>query len=400
MIVFTNGRILDGKGGSLESGSVFVEEQRILRVSPEPDADIPKGSQSINISGKTLLPGLIDCHVHLCLDGSADPIQPLLSDNDALLSIKVAARARRTLEAGFTTVRDMGGKNYVEIAVRDAIRNGLTDGPRIVSSGRPICMTGGHGWQFGREADGTDEIRQATREQLKAGANVIKLMATGGVITPGVKPVATQLSLEEIRAGVVEAHKAGRKTAAHAQGLGGIKNALMAGIDSIEHGIYIDEEMIGLMKERGTFLVPTFSVPYFIQKYGKAAGIPDYIVEKNEEVTEIHLKNMKKALTQGVLMALGTDAGTPFNPHGENAIELAKLVELGMTPMKAIVAACGLASDLLGMSEHIGSIEPGKKADLLVLDGNPLEDITLFQNREKICHVMKDGQFIRLPRHE
>jgi len=294
-----------------------------------------------------------------------------------------------------TTVRDLGGRDHIDVAIRNAIESGLIPGPRIICSGRPVCMTGGHGWEFGREADGIDGVREAVREQLKAGIDVVKLMATGGIMTKGVEPGSAQFTLEELIAGVEEAKKAGRRTATHAQGNEGIKNALWAGIDSIEHGIFLDDEAIELMIERKTYFVPTLSAPYHIIKAGIKKGVPAFAVEKSKAVAKAHLQSVRKAYKAGVAIAMGTDAGTPFNRHGENLKEMELLANAGFTPMEAIVATTRTASEVLGLEKRIGTLEKGKRADLIVVDGDPLKEIRLLQEKEKILAVMKEGQFYK-----
>jgi imidazolonepropionase-like amidohydrolase len=337
---------------------------------------------------------MIDCHVHLCLDGTVDPFFTLQQEPDPLLTLKSYQFAQLTLQAGITTVRDMGAKNGVITQLRNAVNSGIVTGPRILSSGQCICMTGGHGWLIGREADGPDGVRKAVREQLKTGVDNVKFMATGGILTPGVDPGSAQLTYEEMKAGIEEAHKAGRKTAAHAQGTSGIKNALNAGIDTIEHGIFLDNETIQMMLDRKVAFVPTIAAPFHIIR-GLSKGISAAIAEKAKNVSGSHLNSAKKAFSAGVTMAMGTDAGTPFNLHGANAKELELLTEIGFSPMQALVAATGIAAKTLGLENKIGTIEKGKVADLLVVTGNPLNDIKLLQNKENLTIIMKDGIFVK-----
>ncbi len=394
-ILFRNGRIIIGTGEVIEKGTVTINSNLITNVGITKKIQPSKKDTVFDISGKTILPGLIDCHVHLCLDGSPDPMTSVVRDSIPQITLKAAHHAMLTLEGGVTTIRDMGGRDYVDIAIRDGIESGLIQGPRMICSGKPICMTGGHGWQFGREANGTDGVRGAVREQLKAGVNLIKLMATGGIMTKGVEPGSTQFTLEELIAGVEEARKAGRRTASHAQGNEGIKNSLWAGINSIEHGIFLDDEAIELMLEMKAYLVPTLSAPYQIVKAGTKKGVPAFAVEKSKSTMKDHWESVKKAHKAGVSIAMGTDAGTPFNCHGENLKELELLVKAGFTPMEAIVATTKTASEVLGLEKRIGTLEKGKLADLIVLDGNPLDDISILQKKEKILAIMKEGQFYR-----
>ncbi len=394
-IVFKNSRIIDGNGGVLERSFIVVEGDRIIKVGKGYGPGRGKGDQVVDLDGRTLLPGMIDCHVHLCLDGSADPTNFLKSDPDPLVTLKAARNAYLTLLAGVTTVRDLGDKNHVTLSLRNAVSMGITEGARIVSSGQLICMTGGQGWAFGREADGADEMRKAVREQLRAGTDLIKLMATGGVLTPGVEAGAPQLTYEELKAGVEEAHKGGRKVASHAQGKEGIRNSLKAGMDTIEHGIGIDDKAINLFLENKAALVPTLCAPFHILEKGAKSGIPDFVIKKTEKVKEIHLDSAKKAFQAGVTIAMGTDAGTPFNKHGGNLKELELLTQLGFTSMEAIVAATRTAAKVLGLEAQIGTLENGKLADLIIVEGDPLRDIALLQKQERIVAVMKEGKFYK-----
>ena len=389
--VFRNGKIIVGDGEIIGKGTVAVHEKELVFVGPVKKFRPSSKDTIFDASGKTILPGLIDCHVHLCLDGSPDPMTSIAKESISTITLKAAQHVRLTIEAGVTTIRDMGGKDYIDIAIRDGIESGLLQGPRMVCSGRAICMTGGHGWQFGREANGADGVREAVREQLRAGASLIKMMATGGVLTKGVDPGSAQFTLEELIAGVEEARKAGRRTATHAMGTEGIKNALWAGINSVEHGVYLDEEAIGLMLDMKAYLVPTLSAPYFIVKAGTKRGIPAFAVEKSKKVMKTHWQSLRKAHRAGVLIAMGTDAGTPFNCHGDNLKEMELLVKAGFTPMEAIIATTKTASELLGLEKGIGTLEKGKLADLIVVDGNPLDDICLLQKKDNILAIMKEG---------
>jgi imidazolonepropionase-like amidohydrolase len=390
---FVDGPVFVGDGRVLEHATVLVEGEKIVKVA-EGNVDIPKDAQKIPLEGQMLLPGFIDSHIHICFDCSPDPMTSAASESPTVTALKAANSARQTLLAGVTTIRDMGGKDGIDLGLREAINSGLIPGPRMIVSGQLICMTGGHGWQVGLEVNGVDEVRRAAREQIKAGADIVKLMATGGVLTPGVEPGSEQLTEAELRAGVEEAHKAGKKTATHAMGTKGILNALHAGIDSVEHGVYLDDETVALMIAKDVPLIPTLSVPYNIENKGIEAGIPAFAVEKTLKVKPFHLESIRMAHAAGVRIAMGTDAGTPFNMHGENLGELKRLTECGFSPMQALEAGTRIAAQVLGLEQELGTVEEGKRADLILIEGDPLEDIEILCKRELIRLVMQDGKHI------
>jgi imidazolonepropionase-like amidohydrolase len=372
-LVLSGARIIDGTGAEPVRGRSVVVEKGVITAVVD-DARAPRG-HGVDLAGHTLLPGLINCHVHLCLGAEADPVRPVREEPVALTAIKALLRARETARAGVTTVRDLGGREYVEIAARRAIQEGLIDGPRILAAGRPVCMTGGHGHWLGREADGPDDARKAVREQLKAGADVIKIIATGGVMTPGVEPGSPQLTLDEMRAAIEEARKAGRRTAAHAMAATGVSDAIAAGITSIEHGVFLTEEIVAHMRRDGTFLVPTLNAPVAIVAGGLAAGIPQFMVRKSEQVVPAHVASFQLAHRAGLRIAAGADSGTPLNFHGSLLPELTLMVKYGMTPLEAIRAATVTAAECLGLGEVIGRVAPGYAADLIAVAGDPAERI-------------------------
>lgn len=398
-LALVGGTVIDGVSDEpIRGGVVLIKGGRIHRVSRR--ARVPKGYRVVDASGQTILPGLIDAHVHLCLNGEVHYEGVLLKDPPALMAVKAVAYARRLLEIGYTTVRDMGAPARVVISLREAIASGIVPGPRILAPGRVITATGGHadflplGLKkddgLGRVADGPWEVRRAVREQLKARADFIKFCATGGVLDPQTEPGVQEYSEEEMRALIAEAHRAGKRVAAHAQGTEGIKAALRAGVDTIEHGIFLDEEAVDLMRERGVHFVPTLAAPHNLLRYGEGAGLPPYALRKAKEVREAHIESFKLALETGVAIAAGTDAGTPFNRHGDNALELELMVQHGMTPLEAVKAATSRAAAALGL-EEVGSLEEGKIADVLLVQGDPLEDIGILRDRERISLVLKGG---------
>jgi imidazolonepropionase-like amidohydrolase len=393
-VAIRNVLLIDGRGGMQEHATILIEGSRIVAVGPDSRLKIPQGAQVFEGTHHALLPGLIDCHVHLCLDGSADAIGSFQRDDPAVTAVKAAAHARATLEAGVTAIRDLGSRDHISIAVTRAIRAGVIPGPRTLNAGLAICMIGGHAWFIGRQADGPDDVVKAVREQIQAGADVIKFIATGGVITPGVSPQDAQLTFDELRAGIEEATRAGRRVAAHAHGAKGMKNAIRAGAHSIEHGTLMDDEALQLLLDHKTFLVPTLSAIQSGIEHGKQGGMPDYAMEKCAMLVEDLRRNFRKAAKAGVRIAMGTDAGTPFNPHGRNAQELRRMVELGLSPMQAIVASTLAAATLLGLDQQIGSIEKGKEADLVLVRGNPLDDISLLEDQHRITAVIQAGRLV------
>jgi imidazolonepropionase-like amidohydrolase len=388
--ILAGAALIDGSGAPPAAGrAVVVEAGRIVAVVDERAA--PPG-HTVRLDGLTLLPGLVNCHVHLCFGGEADPATAMLTDPYATTVIKAALRARQSVEAGITTVRDLGGRDYAELSVRDAIRGGLVPGPRVLCAGRGICITGGHGWHLvGREADGPDDVRKAVREQIKAGADVIKIFATGGVMTPGVDPASAQLTLDEVRAAIEEARKAGRRTAAHAAGTDGIANCLEGGITTIEHGIYLTEALGQRMARDGVPLVPTLIAPEAIAAGGVAAGIPEFAVRKSEVVRDRHLESFRMALRLGVPIAAGTDAGTPLNRHGSMVPELALMVKAGQPPLAVIRAATAAAASALGLEHETGRVAPGLAADLLAVAGDPAARIEAL---DEVRLVMAQGRMI------
>ncbi len=390
-------RILDGLGGRLERGTLVIEGTRIVAAGPDRSIRIPKGTQRIDGRGLTVLPGLIDCHVHFCLGAEADVVAAVEGESSSVTLLKAAELARRTLQAGFTTVRDVGFRDHAVFTLKHAIAAGLTSGPRLVAAGLAICMPGGHARFIGREADGVAAVRAAVQDQLDAGAEVIKVIASGGVLTPGTSPDDAQMTVEELQAAVAVAAAGGRHVAAHAHGATGMKNALRAGVHSIEHATLMDDEAAAMMGRQGVYMVPTLSALATTAACPSGCGIPDSARSKAKNMVRQHEKSFRAAVRRGVPIALGTDAGTPFNYHGDNAQELDRMVRLGMPPMDAIMTSTSAAARLLRLSEDIGTIEAGKQADLLIVDGNPLRRIDLLQKPERIAGVMQGGRFVAGP---
>lgn len=400
-VLIKAGRLIDARAGRvLTDQSILIEGDRIKEVGPSTTvaSHVPTGASVIDLSNATVLPGLIDCHTHITSNPQHAGYSSLgiSTPREALYG---ARNARVTLEAGFTTIRNVGANGYADIALRDAINDGDVPGPRIDASGPAIGVTGGHcdesllAPEFHHKADGVADgvpaLMQKTREIAKYGADCIKICASGGVLSKGDSPEALQFSDEEIRAVVTEAHRLGRKVAAHAHGAAGIKQAVLAGVDSIEHASFIDDEAIRLMKEKGTYLVPTiFLGDWFMENY-KRIGVPEFMVEKAKVVMPAARLNIARAFKAGVKVAFGTDAAV--YPHGLNAREFAVMVKLGLTPMQSIQAATVNAADLLGWSDKVGSIEAGRFADIIAVSGDPTTDVTIL---ERVNFVMKAGQVV------
>ncbi len=387
-MLFKGGLVFDGRGALLDGHGVLLDGKRIARVAPLAEFAGWSGPVT-DTTGATLLPGLIDCHVHLCYTGSADPRGTMQKMGTGQIVLTMLANAQASLRAGITAVRDCGGKDHLEFAVRDAIEAGTFPGPTIRAAGRMICMTGGHGNALARVADGCDEVVKAVREQVHAGSDLIKIMATGGVMTPGVDPQDAHYTPEEMAAGVREAKRFRRRTASHAQGTQGILNAVRAGIDSIEHGIFMDQQCLEEMLASGTFLVPTVAAVKNILAHADQ-GIPAYVVEKALSVAERHQQSFRMYHKAGGRIALGTDAGTPFNRHGENALELAYMVDWGMAPVEALTAGTSRGAELMGLTDR-GAVAEGMLADLLLVRGNPLTDIACAAEKTNHLAVYKGG---------
>jgi imidazolonepropionase-like amidohydrolase len=396
-IAIHNTRLIDGNGRTIERATVIIRNGTIHSVGPSRTVSIPRGAMRIDGRGLTVLPGLIDCHVHLCLGAEPDVVQAIEQETPTETLIKSSQMARQTLEAGITTVRDVGSRDHSIFALKRAIDKGLTVGPRIVGAGLAICMIGGHARFIGQEVEGVEQVREVVRAQIAGGAQVIKVIASGGVLTPGTSPDQAQMTIEELRAAVDEAKRAGLKVAAHSHGSSGMKNAVRAGVHSIEHATLMDVETADLMDQHDVYMVPTLSALATTAACRRGCGIPDSVLEKAKAMTRRHQSSFKQAHHRGLLIAMGTDAGTPFNYHGENAQELERMVAFGMSPMEAILASTSSAARLIGLEEKIGALQRGKEADLIVIEGNPLRKIELLRDRSRIAGVMKGGRFVAGP---
>jgi imidazolonepropionase-like amidohydrolase len=394
--VIRPGRVLDVRTGQLRTGqAVVVEGDKIARIAAGGDVEAAAGDRTIALPEATLLPGLIDMHTHLTFDLSSLGYQGL-GISTARESLHGARNARRTLEAGFTTVRNLSARDYADVALRDAIDDGDVVGPRMVASGPALGITGGHcddnllppAFRLRGDgvADGVAGVQGKVREIIKYGADVIKVCATGGVLSKGDDPSASQYTLEEMKAIVADAHRLGRKVAAHAHGAEGVRWASEAGVDSIEHGHLMDDAAIATLKKNGTYLVPTLFLGEYMDEHLDHSDVPEYSRQKMRDVSAAMKRNVGRAFAAGVKVALGTDAAV--YPHGLNAGELQVYVKLGMTPLAAIQTATLNAADLLGWADRVGSLEPGRWADMIAVDGDPTRDVTVL---ERVKFVMKSG---------
>jgi imidazolonepropionase-like amidohydrolase len=398
------GTLIDGSGADPIRGATLVFEGDTI-INVDSTGEVPRGADVLDAEHLTVMPGLIDCHVHL--SSSTWGIQERLLMPFSLTIAHALNHAHITLEAGFTSVRDAGGTPR---GVRMAIDQGLFPGPRTRIAVAALSQTGGHGDSIMPNGanvrptnsemphtvvDGVEGVRRAVREVLRAGADQIKVHTSGGVMSPNDEPGATGFSPEEIAAIVYEARAAGKTVMAHAQATQGIKNAVLGGIHSIEHGIYLDEEVVEEMKRRGTFFVPTLVAPLWVIRRAEKdpASVPPYALRKAREVVADHQASFRLAVERGVKIAMGTDTGV--GPHGSNAEELERMVEGGMTPMQAIVATTKSAAECLRLAHLTGTLEVGKRADLLAVDGDPLADIRVLQDKSRLMLIMRDGQAFR-----
>ena len=394
------GKLLDVRSGKLLADqAVVIEEGKIVSVGPASDAKPTSSDKLIDLHDATLVPGLIDAHTHLTSDPQDSGYEALgiSVPREALIG---ARNARITLDAGFTTVRNVGASGYTDVALRDAINAGDVPGPRMLVSGPPLGITGGHcddnllAPEYHASADGVADgiagVQHKVRENIKYGVDLIKVCATGGVLSHGDDPQASQYTLEELKAIVADAHRLGRKVAAHAHGAQGILWASEAGVDSIEHGSYIDDAGIAEMKKNGTYLVPTLYLADWFFENAERIHVPAEMIAKGHAVMPVARKNIAHAFASGVKVAFGTDAAV--YPHGLNAREFAVMVKLGLSPLQSIQAATINAADLLGWKDKVGAIEAGKWADIVAVDGDPLQDVTTL---ERVKFVMKGGETVR-----
>jgi imidazolonepropionase-like amidohydrolase len=379
-------RLFNSLTGTIESNRVvIVQDGRILSVESDVGLPAAVAETRIEFADSTLLPGLIDCHVHLAMDGTSQrTIDPVLA------AVRAVRGALDTVRSGVTTVRCVGTPGNVDLTIRDAIRDRVIIGPRVVAAGSPIAMTGGHAHTMAIEVDGADAVTAAVRRQVKAGVDVIKLMVTGGVLTPGIRPGTPQLTRDEIATAITIAHRAGRKVCGHAEGTDGVRDAIECGIDSVEHGLFEENDpLLERMKSQGTTLVPTL-IAYQAILEGRDALSAESVSNAELAISRNQV-SFQRALKAGVVIAMGSDAGTPFNPHGANWRETELMVQLGMSEAQALQASTLVGAELLGL-ELVGQIAPEHSADMLVVHGNPVEHISDLAN---VAAVWSRGDFVR-----
>jgi len=385
--VLINCQIIDGIIKDIMNNAYLIVENENIVDMGIGKPKLLEGDEVLDCEGGYVLPGLIDAHVHLVWDGSEDPQSVIQHLDQESITLRAYSHAQETLKLGITTVRDVASPRRSVLNLRNAINEKLLVGPTIISSGPGICMTGGHVHYLGREADGPDEIRKVVREVMKSGADLIKLMATGGIYTFGEEPGSVQLTVEELKAAVEEAHKKNKKVAAHAEGLQGIMNCLEVGVDTIEHGIYADEIALQKMKDQGTYLVPTMIV---MKRLAVDERIPEWALEKAKYVVEPHQQMLENAIKLGVKIATGTDCGSPVTPPAFYFDELLVMESAGMKAIDVIHASTRVAAECLDLTDR-GVLAVGNKADLLIVSKNPLDDLSVLKEEKK---VMKNGDFL------
>jgi imidazolonepropionase-like amidohydrolase len=376
LLLLRGGRLLDARGPRDGRPDLLIRDGRIAAIGQ--DLDDPAVRQ-VDLGGRWVVPGLMNAHAHLCLDGGPDPEAALRQENRTETVVRSAARLAAALRCGVTTIRDVGGPDGIDIELAELVDRGVIPGPRVIPSGRVVTMTGGHGWWIGLQADGPDAVRRAARENLRAGARSIKLMATGGMMTGGRQAGQPQLTVAEMAAAVEEAHKRGVPVAAHAESRIGVLNALHAGVDSVEHGHGGDQEAIDLLLEHGAALVPTILSDRRIIDHGVAAGIPGFVVEQCDALYDSLVVFLEAAIAAGVRIAAGNDGGAPLVPIGDMVGELELYVRHGMSPQAALASATTGTAELLGLAD-VGLVEPGFVADLLVLDDDPLAAVAALRD--------------------
>lgn len=402
MYILRASRLVDGTGTGGAAGMIVVDKDLIVYAGPQQGfTGNTAGAEILDFGDATLMPGMIDAHVHTSFNGEPDYWDIVLKQTESFRTLTSLRNVQSDLAAGFTTLRVLGEKSHLDIALRNAINRGIVTGPRLVCAGQNITVSSGHAdiWLVpdikyeqglgGVIVDGPDAVRRATRQQIKAGADLIKLLVTGGIMSEGSEPGLQHMSEEEMLVAVSEAHRIGKRVSAHAQGTRGIKSSVRNGIDSIEHGFYLDHEGATMMAGNGTFFVPTLAAGATMTS--RTDQVPAYVVRKSLEAQRSAANAVRLALDAGARIVTGTDAGSPYNYHGDNAQELELLVKAGMSEAQVIAAATQVAAQCLGIEHQVGTLEPGKQADIICVKGDPLKDISACR---RVSFVMKGGQVV------
>lgn len=389
-------RLIDGTGSApIENPIILIQGSKIVAVGSEGNITIPQGNvNKLDYRDKTLLPGLIDCHVHLCMSADDNPLARIYEDSDDMLILRSAKNAQVALRAGITTLRDCGGRNNVTFSIKEAIKKNIIRGPRLMLSGRPLTITGGHCFFLNGEADGVDGVRKASRQLIKEGADFLKIMASGGGMTPSTIPRLPYYTVEELRVATDEAHRLGRKIAAHCHSTKSIEDCLEVGIDTIEHASFlspdgqrkVEPSIVEKIVNSGTYVCPTLSAGH---KAPDRALKDEYKLQMQKNMQGSNFSIMHE---MGVKLIAGTDAGVTFTTFDNYPICLELAIAGGMTNMQAIQSGTSVASEALGISNVVGTIQTGKEADIIAVDGDPLEDISTLWN---IAMVMKAGELIK-----
>ncbi|UMZ72509.1 metal-dependent hydrolase family protein [Natranaerofaba carboxydovora] len=405
MNILVGGKIFDGEDGLIKDNEIIITRNNKIFKIIKKKIDIeglkkvyPHGNFIFLDDKNVIMPGLIDCHVHVGLEGLPNTYEENLVD-DKLRTVKAASDMEKTLMAGYTTVRNAGSVNWIDLSIKDAIKKRYILGPKIITAGKIISITTAGAEYFEglyEEVDGPEGFRHAARIQLKKGAELIKVMATGAIMNPGSVPGAVQADEDEIRAVVKEARKLNKRVAAHAHAAEGIKNAVKAGVNTIEHGTFADEEAHDLMLSEDVYLIPTLSPGYYMDKYGSAGGIAPHMLKMIKKRRQTRIEALQRAIEKGVKVACGSDAGTPYNYHKNNNIEARLFVRLGlMTSAEALTANTKYSADACGLLDEIGTIKEGKRADIIVVKGNPVKDIQLLADENNVQVVIKEGEIVK-----
>lgn len=386
--------VLDGTGADpRKDATLVIDGTRIGSISTRGERRTSPGDRVIDAEGRTVIPGLFNCHVHLQLDAGRSPLTTLADEPSELSLLRAAKRASDMLRRGITTVRDCGAKDAQIIHLRDAIAHGHAEGPRILACGRAICAAGGHATVVADPVENERDVAQVAQRQLEAGADFLKAMGTGGFGKDGERLDHSELTVGQLRVAAEAAHAARRRLTVHAYGTDGIRNAIIGGADSIEHGTFVDDETIALLRARGVYLVPTLTNTYRVSTEGTAGGVAEYIVKTASAAFPVMMTNARRAHQAGVKLAFGTDAGSWLNSHTDIATEFRLRIEAGVTPLDALTMATLWSAECLGIADAVGTLQPGKLADLVMLDGDPLADVAAL---ERIHAVWKEGKEVSL----